>query len=119
MIFYRIVNQFIRNQLKLQVSLTIQTENIIQIGPNWYNYADLNFGREKFISKPEDYQEHLDGLIETLKNLPKTEKCADFVTWRGIITRILCTPFKPKDSWGFNVMRRGVRLKWSRLILKI
>ncbi len=73
------------------------------------NYADLNVGRDKFISKPENYQEHLDGLIKTLQLLPRTEKCADFVTWRGVITRIICTPFKPKDSWSYNVMRRGVR----------
>lgn len=73
------------------------------------NYADLNAGRDKFIPKSDDYQEHLDGLIRTLQLLAKTEKCADIVTWRGIITRIICTPFKAKDSWSFNVMRRGVR----------
>lgn len=73
------------------------------------NYADLNVGRDKFIPKPEDYQEHLDGLIKTLQFLPRTEKCGDFVTWRGVITRIICTPFKPKDSWSYNIMRRGVR----------
>ena len=66
-------------------------------------------GREKFVTKPEDYQEHLDGLIKSLELMERTEKCADFVTWRGIITKIICTPFKLNDSWNLNVMRRGVR----------
>lgn len=49
----------------------------------------------------------------------KTEKCADFVTWRGIITRIICTPFKANDSWSFNVMRRDVRAKRHNYIVFI
>ncbi|PIO76657.1 RAI1 like protein [Teladorsagia circumcincta] len=32
---------------------------------------------------------------------------ADFVCWRGLLTRIAATPFSPKDSWEFAAARIG------------
>ena len=54
-------------------------------------------------------QEHLDGLLRTLiECVPSTDKAADIITWRGILTKILCTPFRLNEAWNFNVVQRNV-----------
>jgi hypothetical protein len=70
--------------------------------------ADLNQGLQKAVLKPQTFQDHLDPLLEALQRLPKTGKVADFVLWRGILTKLMATPFKKNDHWSFNLIRRGV-----------
>lgn len=79
------------------------------------SFADLNAGRGSWIEKPQSYQDHLDPIFAALRTLPKTEKVADFILWRGMLTKIMMTPFKTEDKWSFNIMRRGVG-KGMRLV---
>ncbi|KAF2755974.1 rai1 protein [Pseudovirgaria hyperparasitica] len=60
--------------------------------------ADLNAGFETFNNLREDQKgdEHIDSLLKTIMALEKKEgkKCeADFVTWRGMMTKIMAAPF--------------------------
>ncbi|CAJ0595236.1 unnamed protein product [Cylicocyclus nassatus] len=90
---------------------------------------DLNQGIETFEEKvclvEEDYdlsilltsfwaEQELDVLLEWIVAqapnggpLKKVLHEADFVSWRGLLTRIAATPFCPKDSWQFTAARVG------------
>lgn len=60
---------------------------------------------------PEDYIERkntfeaLDALLLTLKS--KTRHQAEFITWRGIITKIITTPYSLRDNWSILAVKRG------------
>ncbi|CAJ0595237.1 unnamed protein product [Cylicocyclus nassatus] len=73
---------------------------------------DLNQGFDTFEEKEGD--ERLDILLEWVVSqaprggpLKKVLHEADFVCWRGLLTRIAATPFCPKDSWEFVAARIG------------
>lgn len=56
---------------------------------------NLSDGFEKF-RKLQETDEHLDGLLRTLVDLEKRQgklQRADVVTWRGMMTKIMTTPF--------------------------
>ncbi|CAM0138236.1 unnamed protein product [Umbelopsis sp. WA50703] len=60
--------------------------------------ADLSVGYEQFIQRDENLKEHIDTLLDALthyrsKESDPTLSQANIVTWRGIITKILCTPY--------------------------
>jgi hypothetical protein len=77
-------------------------------------FANLNANQIHFRHKPDNLQEHLDGLLATLHaSVPQTEKAADFVTWRGVLTKIICTPFRRSEPWDFNILRRAVQRRRS------
>ncbi|VDK81665.1 unnamed protein product, partial [Cylicostephanus goldi] len=73
---------------------------------------DLNQGFDTFEEKEGD--ERLDVLLDWVVSqaprggpLKKVLHEADFVCWRGLLTRIAATPFCPKDSWEFAAARIG------------
>ncbi|VDN38195.1 unnamed protein product, partial [Cylicostephanus goldi] len=88
---------------------------------------DLNQGIETFEEKvgpvEDDYdlskylfwaEQELDVLLEWIVTqapgggpLKKVLHEADFVSWRGLLTRIAATPFCPKESWQFTAARVG------------
>ncbi|KAG1191678.1 hypothetical protein G6F36_002159 [Rhizopus arrhizus] len=63
---------------------------------------DLNVGFDRFIQRDESVPEHIDTLLDALTQLNTNtdqKSTADIITWRGIMTKILCTPFSRKDPW--------------------
>lgn len=73
---------------------------------------DLNQGFNTFEEKNGD--ERLDVLLDWIVSqaprggpLKKVLHEADFVCWRGLLTRIAATPFCPKDPWEFAAARIG------------
>ncbi|RCN38080.1 RAI1 like protein [Ancylostoma caninum] len=73
---------------------------------------DLNKGFSTFEEKEGD--ERLDILLDWIASqaprggpLKKVLHEADFLCWRGLLTRIAATPFCPKDSWEFAAARVG------------
>jgi RAT1-interacting protein len=84
--------------------------------------ADLNYGYESWIKRPEEIG-RLDGLLTAIVTDPARSeaKRADVVTWRGIMTkyvqlflrpahrltassRILVAPYEDSEGWDLNVM---------------
>ncbi|KAL8680562.1 MAG: hypothetical protein Q9186_003253 [Xanthomendoza sp. 1 TL-2023] len=58
--------------------------------------ADLSKGFDKFQQLDDTADDHLDSLLKTLVDLEQRtgEKCqADVITWRGMMTKIMATPF--------------------------
>ncbi|KAI8050035.1 RAI1 like PD-XK nuclease-domain-containing protein [Thamnidium elegans] len=70
---------------------------------------DLNYGYKNLVQRDDSIAEHLDTLLDALSHIrsktPDNEITADFVTWRGIMTKILCTPYSRKEGWEFRATR--------------
>lgn len=63
---------------------------------------DLNVGYESYVPGIRHHSLNLNTLIEYIDN--KKEDCgdkftADFITRRGLLVRIMTTPYIPNDSW--------------------
>ncbi|KAG4304041.1 hypothetical protein PORY_002564 [Pneumocystis oryctolagi] len=75
--------------------------------------ADLSYGFEKRIERDETVDEHLDGFLLSLCEYERTQGCAhtsvDILTWRGILTRFLCTPYDRHTSWAVHIVRFQVK----------
>ncbi|ORZ25307.1 RAI1 like PD-XK nuclease-domain-containing protein [Absidia repens] len=65
---------------------------------------NLNLGFDKFIKRDESLLEHLDTLLDAVTDArrkttnPNTTN-ANFITWRGIMTKLLCTPYCRNEPW--------------------
>ncbi|KAG2214531.1 hypothetical protein INT46_003081 [Mucor plumbeus] len=73
---------------------------------------DLNVGYDKMIQRDESIPEHLDTLLDALTNAntkqPQDNQItADIVTWRGIMTKILCTPYSRKEPWELRATKHN------------
>ncbi|KAJ1918943.1 decapping endonuclease targeting mRNA [Mycoemilia scoparia] len=79
---------------------------------------DLSEGYERQITRDPNLVDHVDGLLEALSCAGKPSADAsqelkrmavphqaDFVMYRGMMTRIFCTPFSRRDSWEMNASR--------------
>ncbi|KAK2761378.1 decapping endonuclease targeting mRNA [Arachnomyces sp. PD_36] len=67
--------------------------------------ADLNKGFDTFEKLNDSGDEHLDALLDTIIALEKEtgSKCeADIITWRGMMTKILTTPFDNMNGYEMN-----------------
>ncbi len=60
-------------------------------------YSDLTAGFETFIGRDEERNERLDAIIAAVPGIKSM--ALDVVTWRGIMTKLLCTPFLPSEKW--------------------
>ncbi|EMR08723.1 hypothetical protein PNEG_02900 [Pneumocystis murina B123] len=71
--------------------------------------ADLSNGFDKRIERDETINEHLDGLLLSLCEYERQHgfqrTFVDILTWRGILTRFLCTPFDRCTAWAVNIVR--------------
>ena len=59
--------------------------------------ADLSKGFETFIKHDDSVDEHLDGLLAAIVKLEQNggqRVVADFVTWRGMLTKVYIVPFR-------------------------
>ncbi|KAI8356103.1 hypothetical protein EDC96DRAFT_261549 [Choanephora cucurbitarum] len=69
---------------------------------------DLNEGYERMIQRDESISEHIDTLLDALTHFNSEAKeatTADIVTWRGIMTKILCTPYARREPWELRATR--------------
>ncbi|KAK5077125.1 decapping endonuclease targeting mRNA [Lithohypha guttulata] len=67
--------------------------------------ADLNKGFDSFRNLDDTADDHLDGLLQALIHYEGEKKAkldTDFVTWRGMMTKIMIVPFSNLDSWEMN-----------------
>ncbi|KAI8374469.1 RAI1 like PD-XK nuclease-domain-containing protein [Radiomyces spectabilis] len=76
--------------------------------PNTGN--DLSVGYEQWITRDPSLMEHLDTLLDALtdteQKLQKPELSkVDIITWRGIITKIMCTPYTRNEPWELRATR--------------
>ncbi|KAL0146172.1 RAI1 like PD-XK nuclease-domain-containing protein [Mucor lusitanicus] len=72
--------------------------------PPTLDKKDLNVGYDKMIQRDESIPEHIDTLLDALTNAnakqpDDNQTTADIVTWRGIMTKLLCTPYSRKEPW--------------------
>ncbi|XP_041363441.1 decapping and exoribonuclease protein-like isoform X2 [Gigantopelta aegis] len=84
--------------------------------PNNYENVcfDLKRGYRNLIKKDETKKEYLDDLLrwvmlnykkfqlEVENDVGKTQFTSlhtDFICWRGLLTKLLCTPFENRDDW--------------------
>ncbi|ELU05819.1 hypothetical protein CAPTEDRAFT_186717, partial [Capitella teleta] len=78
---------------------------------------DLKAGFDTFIKKDDSVKERLDDLLRWVilnrekfrppdadKN-PVTSLCTDFICWRGLLTRVLCTPYEQREGWIIAVIK--------------
>ncbi|ORY92994.1 RAI1 like PD-XK nuclease-domain-containing protein [Syncephalastrum racemosum] len=68
---------------------------------------NLSSGYDKFVQRDESIPEHLDTLLDALtdcRNTKSVDTKADIVTWRGIMTKLLCTPYS-RDPWELRATR--------------
>ncbi|KAI9481344.1 MAG: RAI1 like PD-XK nuclease-domain-containing protein [Benjaminiella poitrasii] len=69
---------------------------------------DLNTGYEKMIKRDENIPEHIDTLLDALTfsgSIKNDKPTADVVTWRGIMTKLLCTPYARREPWKLRASR--------------
>ncbi|XP_033752993.1 decapping and exoribonuclease protein-like [Pecten maximus] len=84
---------------------------------------DLKIGYRDYIRKDESKPEFLDDLLRWIVNNPSVftidseknqlaEKTdpqkglnTDFVSWRGLLTKLLCTPFETSEGWRIAITR--------------
>ncbi|KAK6541631.1 decapping endonuclease targeting mRNA [Orbilia ellipsospora] len=71
-------------------------------------HGDLSGGYDSFIKHDDSVDEHLDSLLESLIELEKktgkrSTEDVDFVTWRGMITKIMTVPFM-EDAFEMNAV---------------
>ncbi|KAL8674602.1 MAG: hypothetical protein Q9168_000977 [Polycauliona sp. 1 TL-2023] len=70
--------------------------------------ADLSKGFDSFQQLDDTADDHLDSLLKTIVDLESRtgEKCqADVITWRGMMTKIMATPFDMFNGFEMNATR--------------
>ncbi|KAI0242431.1 Decapping and exoribonuclease protein [Lamellibrachia satsuma] len=88
---------------------------------NEYVSFDLRDGYHKFIKKDDSIKENLDDLLkwillnkskflvqnQTKQQGPGHDEClhTDFICWRGLLTKLLCTPYENRDGWQIAVTK--------------
>ncbi|KIY64841.1 RAI1-domain-containing protein [Cylindrobasidium torrendii FP15055 ss-10] len=69
--------------------------------------AQLSYGYNRWVRRPEE-KGRLDGLLTAFSRAKKDNKVnlADVgvVSWRGVMTKILTSPYEERDGWELNVM---------------
>ncbi|KAM0793828.1 RAI1 like PD-XK nuclease-domain-containing protein [Usnea florida] len=80
--------------------------------------ADLSRGYDTFQQLDDKADDHLDSLLSTIMDLEKrtaTKSTADFVTWRGMMTKIMAAPFDNMNGFEMNATKFQVACKstWS------
>ncbi|VIO97350.1 Protein dom-3, putative [Brugia malayi] len=73
---------------------------------------DLNIGYYQFEGKDILHNEKLDVLLKWIlihsepgSSLDKVCHSADFICWRGTLTRIACSPYEYRDGWRLAAVR--------------
>ena len=77
-------------------------------GPEILQLGDLNHNIGTFVQKTA--MEHIDPILRVIQALPEAPEGIDIVTWRGVLTRVLATPFDHRTEWCMHGMLAGGRL---------
>lgn len=67
--------------------------------------ADLSKGFDTFRQLDDSGDDHLDGLLKALVAYEREKGAkleSDFITWRGMATKIMTAPFSKLDEWEMN-----------------
>ena len=67
--------------------------------------ADLSKGFDTFRELDDSSDDHLDGLLEALiahERVRRAKLDIDFITWRGMATKMMTVPFSKLDDWEMN-----------------
>ncbi|KAK7726948.1 decapping endonuclease targeting mRNA [Diaporthe eres] len=67
--------------------------------------ADLSQGFETFVKHDDSVAEHLDSLLKTIMHHEQETRKkidANVVTWRGVLTKIMSSPFDDRDGFELN-----------------
>ncbi|MCJ1276914.1 decapping endonuclease targeting mRNA [Puttea exsequens] len=70
--------------------------------------ADLSKGSESFQQLNDTADDHLDGLLKTIIDLEQrtgSRIAADVITWRGMMTKIMATPFDNMGGFEMNATK--------------
>jgi len=70
--------------------------------------SSLSTGFSSFIKRDDSINEHLDSLLESIASIEPTiapSTPPHFVSWRGMINKIMLTPYSYRDGWRMNVTR--------------
>ncbi|KAK9244269.1 RAI1 like PD-XK nuclease-domain-containing protein [Lipomyces tetrasporus] len=68
---------------------------------------DLSAGYSVFNKRDDTVDEHLDGLLLALVDLEKRtgkKTTGDIITWRGIVTKLLCLPYSMNEGFELNAV---------------
>ncbi|GLB40272.1 putative RAI1-domain-containing protein [Lyophyllum shimeji] len=69
--------------------------------------AQLSYGYERWVRKPDE-KARIDGLLEAFSKAKLMPGMAlhdvGVVSWRGVMTRILTSPYEEREGWELNVM---------------
>lgn len=70
--------------------------------------ADLSKGFDTFRQLDDTSDDHLDGLLQAIIHYEGQKHAkldTDFITWRGMMTKIMIVPFSNLDAWEMNATR--------------
>jgi RAT1-interacting protein len=70
--------------------------------------ADLSKGFDTFKQLDDTADDHLDSLLKTVLALEKEQGAkveADIITWRGMMTKIMSTPYDNFNGWEMNATK--------------
>jgi len=70
--------------------------------------AQLSYGYERWVRKPEQ-RGRIDGLLQAFSkarsgNAGPSLQDVEVVAWRGVMTKILTSPYEDREGWDLNVM---------------
>ncbi|KAK9448813.1 RAI1 like PD-XK nuclease-domain-containing protein [Limtongia smithiae] len=87
----------------------LRAEDLTAAGGPGGGGVSLSTGFEQFQKRDDNIDEHLDGLllalVDTERKDPKRRKTTgDIVTWRGMLTKLLCLPYSKNDGFEMNAM---------------
>ena len=66
---------------------------------------DLSVGYDEFVSKNEDEKHYLNPILKWIRRKDAKDSARgrkvpyDVVTWRGQLTRMMCTPYERREPW--------------------
>lgn len=74
---------------------------------------NLRDGYKIFIERDESVKEHIDDLLrwillnkaKVVETSTDSQVSTDFVCWRGLMTKILCTPYENREGWKIAAAR--------------
>lgn len=75
------------------------------------NYRSLSHNIHSYIPKPSSSlaEPQLDDLLATIEKCQISLENVNIITWRGILTKILCSPFDSGSEWTLHgIYRNGI-----------